>query len=406
MIIGISGKIGSGKDTVGKIIQYLTLDDNVFSKRNVDIIADLQYKGYYANKSEWKIKKFADKLKDIVCLLINCTREQLEDAEFKNKELGEEWNIPLQEEFKDIIGYEGLYQISNFGRIKSLSRITRLNNIIKESIRSLHIGTNGYYACTLNKNGVKKTKMIHQLVAEVFLNNTPNGYNCVINHIDKNKLNNKIDNLEIVSSRFNTQYSKTTNGVYYRNNKYEVSIRIKNKKTFLGSYKTEKEAIDVRNKKLKEIDTFIPIKYINKQWTPRILLQILGTSVGRQIIHPNIWVNSLMSDYKATVPYPAFKRLMRDITRKDKEYPNWIITDMRFPNELEAVKKRGGISIRVFRNIDDIDKDRNPRVYDEPEHPSETALDNAEFDYTINNNGTIEELIEKVNEFLIQFKII
>ena len=91
MLIGISGKIGSGKDTIGKIIQFLTLPPNEFSLTNKDILADMQHKWYCADKSSFRIKKFADTLKDIVCLLIGCTREQLEDREFKEKELGEEW---------------------------------------------------------------------------------------------------------------------------------------------------------------------------------------------------------------------------------------------------------------------------------------------------------------------------
>lgn len=87
-IIGVSGKIGSGKDTVGKIIQYLTAGD-VSSKCKDLIITGDSIKGHHDSK--WQIRKFADKLKDIVCLLIGCTREQLEDSEFKNKPLGEEW---------------------------------------------------------------------------------------------------------------------------------------------------------------------------------------------------------------------------------------------------------------------------------------------------------------------------
>ena len=81
-IIGVSGRIQSGKDTVGKIIQYLTNKSNAY---RFDLKVDYSY------KSDWQIKKFADKLKDIVCILLNCTREQLEDREFKEKELGEEW---------------------------------------------------------------------------------------------------------------------------------------------------------------------------------------------------------------------------------------------------------------------------------------------------------------------------
>ena len=83
MIIAISGKINSGKDTVGQIIQYLTNKSNAYP---FDLKSDYSY------KSEWQIKKFADKLKDIVCVLLGCTREQLEDRGFKERELDEEWD--------------------------------------------------------------------------------------------------------------------------------------------------------------------------------------------------------------------------------------------------------------------------------------------------------------------------
>ena len=89
MIIGISGKIGAGKDEVGKIIQYLTYK-GMYSKDR-----GMAYQGFIENynafEPNFQIKKFADTLKNIVCLLLNCTREQLEDREFKDKELGEEW---------------------------------------------------------------------------------------------------------------------------------------------------------------------------------------------------------------------------------------------------------------------------------------------------------------------------
>ena len=81
-ILAISGRKSSGKDLVGKIIEYLTGESTVYPfDLNID----------YSHKSNWQIKKFADKLKDIICMLINCTREQLENESFKSKELGEEW---------------------------------------------------------------------------------------------------------------------------------------------------------------------------------------------------------------------------------------------------------------------------------------------------------------------------
>lgn len=99
MIIGINGKIGSGKDTVGKIIQYLTVSDyknvkHILKERNQkEITIEEHFNSFVERdyKVKWQVKKFASKLKDIVCILIGCTREQLEDHEFKDKELGEQW---------------------------------------------------------------------------------------------------------------------------------------------------------------------------------------------------------------------------------------------------------------------------------------------------------------------------
>lgn len=108
MVIGISGKIGSGKDTVGKIIQYLVADKNInyledtyyptiIEFINGKDIYDINYVKDYTESisqdSKWEIKKFADALKDIVCILTGCTREQLEDIDFKNSYLPKEWNL-------------------------------------------------------------------------------------------------------------------------------------------------------------------------------------------------------------------------------------------------------------------------------------------------------------------------
>ena len=83
-------------------------------------------------------------------------------------------------------------------------------------------------------------------------------------------------------------------------------------------------------------------------------------------------------------------------------YPKWIITDMRFPNEMEAVKERKGITIRVVRDYVLRGGPEDPKNI----HPSETSLDEAEFDYEIINDGTIEELVEKVITILTLEKII
>lgn len=100
-LIGISGKLNSGKDTVATIIQYLTLDPEVFSMTNADILADLEHKGYVASKSRYKIKKFAGKLKQMATLLTGIPVEKFEDQEFKKEDLGIEWAYPYPGEYYD-----------------------------------------------------------------------------------------------------------------------------------------------------------------------------------------------------------------------------------------------------------------------------------------------------------------
>ncbi len=235
--------MGSGKDLLSDLIQYTAWKrDAIRRDRNggrpltgledylisFDTFVNLKKEGLFENK------KFADKLKDIVCMLINCTREQLEDRKFKETPLPEEW---------------WCYDLC--GELKP----------------------RGYY-------------------------------------------------------------------------KYHVD------------YKLAEE------------------RYLRKL-TPRLLLQLLGTEGGREIIHPNIWVNSLFSEFK-----PDMK---------------WIITDVRFPNEADAVKNHGGLLLRIERPWVDYKKGMSDQRF---VHPSETALDNYDgFDHIINNNGTIEDLYNKVSSW-------
>ncbi len=118
--------------------------------------------------------------------------------------------------------------------------------------------------------------------------------------------------------------------------------------------------------------------------TNRMALQWIGTDLFRDNFHPNTWVNALMSEYKAS---DFDKHIL----------PNWIITDVRFPNEVKAIRERKGILIKVSRETE------SP----ENEHESEVALDNYnEYGYLIDNNGTTEELLNKVRSILIKEKLI
>lgn len=274
MIIGISGKIGSGKDTVAEIIQYLLFRankhevglDNSFEEFR-EIINKEWSKEEIIIETSFEIRKFADKLKDIVCMLIDCTREQLEDREFKEKELGEEWwywYMKLDSGYKDII---------------------------------------------------------------------------------------------------------------------------------LDYLSTSKE----------ELSNYEGLELIKP--TPRFLLQQIGTNLFRNQLHPNIWVTSLFNDYKERFiekGIGGFHDVRIPIT-KSIGFPKWIITDVRFPNEVKAIKKRDGITIRVNRDYILTGGPEDPKL----QHPSEIALDNyKDWDYVIENDGTIEDLIEKVKEILIKEKLI
>lgn len=114
-----------------------------------------------------------------------------------------------QEIWKDIKGHEGLYQVSNLGRVKSLGRYmetVRGRRWIKERIMVPYAGRARYYSITLSKGGEQKTAQIHRLVATAFVAN-PDNMSCV-NHKDENPLNNRAENLEWCSQEYNIRYSR------------------------------------------------------------------------------------------------------------------------------------------------------------------------------------------------------
>lgn len=262
-LIGISGRMGSGKDLCGQIIQFLTMPEFGYTK--------CPHWNFHFNKnnipitnrhltSEYKIVKFADKLKNMVCMLIGCTREQLESQGFKSRELSSLWD---------------------------------------------------YYFCD-------------------------------------SSITNKMLTL--------SEYNNLSNN--------------------------QKEYFEL------------------KHMTPRLLLQLLGTQCGREIIHPNIWVNSLFNDY-----IPDLSGYSDRMTKEDMKelYPKWIITDVRFPNEVKVIKENGGIVIRINRpciscgqvNFHKMDCGYNTS------HESETALDNyTGFDHVIFNGSSIDDLINTLKSVL------
>lgn len=262
-LIGITGRMRHGKDTIGLIIQYLDFkrlypnSDRTFQ----EFVNEEEYK-LCVGLQNWKIKKFAFKLKLITSILTGIPVEDLEKQEVKKRELGEEWDY----------GYE--------------------------------------------------THLV---------------------------------------------------------------VRTSNKRISAKKYPG------------------VPYKY-----TVRELLQIVGTEAMRENVHEEVWVNALFSDWKCLADKSLY---LLDPSNTDEkmvklgekrvedrflgQYPYWVITDVRFPNEAEAIKQRGGVIIKVDST------DRIGKVSDE--HISETAMDSYPHDHYIDNNGTIEDLIEKVEDFLINY---
>lgn len=271
MIIGISGKIGSGKDTATAIIQYLlfidklTPDHKLYGYRLNTFIKEND--GYEREiLSFWKNVKFADCLKNFICDVLGCTREQLEDREFKETPLGEEWIR---------YGYaDGFFQGGSKGTV--------MNNA----------------SCTKER--------------------------------------------------------------------YEEELSI----NWQTAYK--------------------------HQHTPRSIMQMIGTEVGR-FVHHDFWVNALMSKYKPNgAPYNSLGDVFDDLKLcpSETKLPNWIISDVRFENEAKSIKDRNGFIIRLQRLGDGI--------LQQSEHLSETSLDTYKFDYVVHNNDSILSLANQIRYILIE----
>lgn len=168
----------------------------------------------------------------------------------------------LEEIWKDIPGYEGHYQCSSYGEIKSLKRLANAKFsliTVKERILKSHL-REGYKIVGLCKNNKQKSFAIHQLVAITFLNHIPCGYKIVVDHIDNNKLNNHLTNLQVISQRENATKDRKNKsgftGVSEHHGKWRCSIAINKETRYIGSFETKEKAYEIYNLALQNLHKF------------------------------------------------------------------------------------------------------------------------------------------------------
>lgn len=148
----------------------------------------------------------------------------------------------MNEIWKDIDGYEGFYQISNFGRVKSFCQPTQFHKP-KEHLLKLTVANNGYQQVTLYKNTKRKKFLVHRLVASAFIPN-PNNYPH-INHKDENKLNNSVDNLEWCTALYNNRYG--TARIRYVETRSIPVAQFTDSHVLIAKYKSAKVASELLN---------------------------------------------------------------------------------------------------------------------------------------------------------------
>lgn len=186
------------------------------------------------------------------------------------------------EEWRGVEGYEGFYEVSSFGRVRSLERIIEKKDGTKQPVkpRVLSQYKTGktenpkYYGVQLTRNGKSRSKYVHRLVARAFLGERPDGL--VTNHINGDSFCNLSSNLEYITNRENVNHGKNNQyaGVsYYRKtNKWRASILVGGKNISLGLHDTPEEAHQAYLNKLEELGE--TNKYAFKAMAAKLLEEV------------------------------------------------------------------------------------------------------------------------------------
>ena len=158
--------------------------------------------------------------------------------------------------WKAIPGYEGKYEVSSVGDVRNLN----FNRSGKIKELSLAQPYRGYYQVCLGKDGKIRCFTVHQLVAMAFLDHVPNGNKTAVDHINSDGLDNRVENLRVVTQRENLSKERTKKsglpvGVYFnkRAKRYVASININRTVVYLGSYMDPESASRAYQRKLSEV---------------------------------------------------------------------------------------------------------------------------------------------------------
>lgn len=122
-------------------------------------------------------------------------------------------------EWRPVKGFESYYEVNNEGDVKSLARLDSRGHLVKERILKPGKTTRGYLRVTLYKDCEKNSHAVHRLVGEAFIGECPDGYQ--VNHINENRVDNRLDNLEYVTPKQNSNHG-TRNQKIARSNSISI----------------------------------------------------------------------------------------------------------------------------------------------------------------------------------------
>lgn len=222
------------------------------------------------------------------------------------------------EVWKTIDGYED-YQVSNLGRVKSL-----LFN--RERILKNVKGLNGYLQVGLRRNKTEKKITVHVLVAMMFHGHKPNGYKVVVDHIDNNKLNNRADNLQIITNRENSSKDKNGGasnyvGVHFdkENKKWRAGIYFSNRHVHLGSFKYEIEAKNAYDKALNELNQGLDLNVLYPKWRNKTSKYKYVCFFKRRNKWMSIYKNKFIGYYETELEaYQAVQNYIKQLNENKK----------------------------------------------------------------------------------------